>query len=40
MDTLMKVWPYLKTYRKQFYLGIFLQILSVIASVVEPSCLV
>lgn len=36
MDTLMKVWPYLKTYRKQFYLGIFLQVLSVIATVVEP----
>lgn len=32
----MKVWPYLKTYRKQFYLGIFLQILAVIATVVEP----
>ena len=36
MNTLSKVWPYLRNYRKQFYLGIFFQILSVTATVVEP----
>lgn len=36
MDAFKKIWPYFKPYRRELFTGLFLQVLSVIASVVEP----